>query len=507
MSAVLILAGCSSSGGTSATPQSGGTFTIAVASDIRNYDTSNCVPTVYCAVAYDTLTHLSPADGSIQPGLATKWEWADDAHTRFRLTLRDGATFSDGTPVDAAAVVASFTSFLTAPGPFAATSYPLTGAEAGPDGTVDILFAEPVTDYFAAYNLSGQSSVGWIISPSASADRSVMENATAGGGPYTLDSANSVKGVQYTFVPNPDYYEKDSVKYDKVVIKVVADPAARLNAVRSGEVNWASNIASTDLETAESAGLTVSRGRVGSFAALALQARSSGPLADERVRQALSYATNRDDIATALYGDATPTSSFIPEGAEGYDASLTDAYGYDQDKARSLLAEAGYADGLTITVFDPSFFDPGGALGQALKAAYAEVGVTLNLETFDGSAGDVAVRSGQYDAFILTSGGNGVTQAIYTMLRPNGGLANPQNVPLDDDLVAKLHTAATAPSADQEKLAQDVTARLDELMYVVPIAAISSLQAVSADVKNVPDQFWSIEANPFSPVPDEAWEG
>lgn len=510
VAAALVLTGCSGGGGSSSasSTEPSTTFTIAVASDIRNYDTANCVPTVYCSVAYDTLTHLSPVDGSIKPGLATSWEWADDTHTRLRLTLRDDAKFSDGSALTADAVVGSFTSYLTAPGPFAATSYPLLGAEAASDGKVDILFAEPVTDYFAAYTLSGQSSVGYIIGPKAAADRSTMANATDGVGPYVLDTAASVTGVQYTFTANPNYYEQDAVKYEKVIIKPMADPSARLNAVRSGEVDWAANIASSDLSTAESSDLTVSRGRLGSFAALALQARTSGPLADERVRQALSFATPRDDIATALYGDATPTSSFIPEGAEGYDSALTDKFGLDQDRARSLLKEAGYGDGLTLNVFDPAFFDPSGALGQSLQSAYAEVGVTLNLTSFDGAAGDVALRAGEYDAVVLTSGANGISGAIYTMLRPNGGLANPQNVPLDDDLVSKLTAAASDPDpAQQDTLAQAATDRLAELMYVVPIAGISTLQAVAAHVQNVPEVFWSIEANPFSPVPEEAWQG
>lgn len=487
----------------------GGVFTAALSGDVMNLDTANCAPIVYCSVAYDTLTYLSPADGSIQPSLATSWEWTDDTRTVLRLTLREGAEFEDGTPITGEAVAASFTSYLTAPGPFAALSYPLVSAAAAGADQVDITFAEPLTDEFALYLLAGQNGVGYIVSPAAAADRSLIAEDTAGSGPYMLDTSETTKGVKYVYVRNPKYYDQEAIKYDKVVLQPMMDPSARLNAIRSGQVSWAANIAPADAAAVGDAGLTASRGPLGSFASLALLSRDSGPLADVRVRQALAYATPRDDIATALYGpDAVPTSSMIPEGAEGYSAANVNMYGYDQDKAKELLAEAGYDDGFTITAFAPAFFDPGSTVGQSLKTAYAEIGVTLELVPFDGGPGEVAMQIGNYDAVIMSNGANGLSQAVYTMLRPMGGLANPKNVPLDDELVTRLHAAATsADPAEQKELVKEATARLDELVYVVPIASIPTIQAVNADVRNVPDEYWTIEANPFSPAAAEAWQG
>ncbi len=507
----MTLAACS---GTSGDPSSstdagrGGTFTAALSGDVANLDTANCVPTVFCSVAYDTLTHISPVDGSIQPGMATSWEWTDSTRKTLRLTLRDGVKFADGTPLTGEAAAASFTSFLTAPGPFAALSYPIVSAAAAGANQVDITFAEALTDEYAAYLLAGQSGISYLISPSAAKDRSTLTANTAGSGPYMLDPSQTTKGVKYVYVPNPNYYNQDAITYDKVVLQPMMDPSARLNAIRSGQVTWASNISTSDTAAVTSAGLTTSRGPLGTFAALALVSRDTGPLADVKVRQALAFATPRADIATALYGaDAVPTSSFVPEGAEGYNSADTDRYAYNKDTAKQLLAEAGYKDGFTITVLDAAFFDPGSSLGQALKSAYAEVGVTLDLVTFDGGPGDVASQMGKYDAVIMSNGANGISQAIYTMFRPGGGLANAKNLPLDDDLVAKLNAAATADTAKQKDLVKDVTSRLDELVYAVPIASIPSLQAVKAGVQNVPAKYWTIEANPFSPVTSEAWAG
>jgi peptide/nickel transport system substrate-binding protein len=495
---------CSS--GSSAGPANGGTLTVAVSGDPLNLDTANCVPVVFCGVAYDSLIHISPSTGELEPGLATSWAWVDEEHRTFRLTLRQGAKFGDGTPLDGQAAAASLNSYLQAPGPFASLSYPLEkAAAAGPD-QVDVQFAEPVTTDHALYLLAGQSGVGYVVGPKSAADRTALLADTDGIGPYKLDPAQTVKSVQYVYVPNPQYYNQDAIKYDKVVFKPVMNPQTRLNSIRSGEVDWALNIAPTDVSAVEQSGASIARGPLGSFASMALVKRADGPLADERVRQALAYATPRDDIATAIFGpDAVPTSSIVADGAEGYNAADVNQYGYNPEKARELLAAAGYADGLTIQVFDPAFFDPASAVGQALKAAYQQVGVTLDLVPSDASPGVVAQQLGMYDAVIMTNGANGVSQAIFTMFRPMG-LANPLGVPLDPRLTTLMHEAATATDPqDQEAKVRAVTARLDELVYAVPIASVPTLQAVSSRVANVSEKFWTIEMNPFSPVADEAW--
>ncbi|MGI5132426.1 ABC transporter substrate-binding protein [Pseudonocardia sp. CA-107938] len=495
---------CSS--GASAGGASGGTLTISVSGDPLNLDTANCVPLVFCSVAYDSLIHISPATGELQPGLATSWEWADKEHRTFRLTLRQGAKFGDGTPLDGQAAAASLNSYLQAPGPFASLSYPLKGAQAAGPDKVDVQFAEPVSTHHALYLLAGQSGVGYVVDPRSAADRKRLLADTAGIGPYKLDPAQTIKSVQYVYVPNRQYYNQDAINYGKVVLKPVMNPQTRLNSIRSGEVDWALNIAPADVSAVKQSGASIARGPLGSFAAMALVKRADGPLADQRVRQALAYATPRQDIASAIFGaDTVPTGSVVAEGAEGYNAGDQNLYAYDPQKARQLLAEAGYANGLKLQVFDPAFFDPASAVGQALKAAYQQVGVTLDLVPSDASPGVVAQQVGKYDAVIMTNGANGLSQAVYTMFRPMG-LANPLGVPLDPQLTTLMQAAAaSADPQDQEAKIKLATARLDELVYAVPIASIPTLQAVSSKVANVGEKFWTIEMNPFSPVTNEAW--
>ncbi|MDX3193452.1 ABC transporter substrate-binding protein [Streptomyces sp. MN03-5084-2B] len=494
---------CSS--GSSAGGANGETLTISVSGDPLNLDTANCVPLVFCSVAYDPLIHISPGTGELQPGLATSWEWVDKEHRTFRLVLRQGAKFGDGAPLNGEAAAASLNSYLQAPGPFASLSYPLKGAQAAGPDKVDVQFAEPVSTHYALYLLAGQSGVGYVVGPQGAADRKTLLADTDGIGPYKLDPTQTVKSVKYVYVPNRQYPDQDAIKYAKVVLKPVMNPQTRLNSIRSGEVDWALNIAPTDLSAVTQSGASIARGPLGSFASMALIKRANGPLADERVRQALAYATPRQDIAPAIFGtDAVPTSSVVADGAEGHNAGDVNQYAYHPEKARQLLAQAGHADGLKLQVFDPSFFDPGSAVGQALKAAYAKVGVTLDLVPSDASPGVVAQQMGKYDAVIMTNGANGLSEAVFTMFRPMG-LANPLGVPLDPQLTTLMRAAATAAPQDQEAKTKLATARLDELVYAVPIASIPTLQAISSKVANVREKFWTIEMNPFSPVANEAW--
>ncbi|MGQ4437010.1 MULTISPECIES: ABC transporter substrate-binding protein [unclassified Streptomyces] len=495
---------CSS--GSSASGVKGETLTISVSGDPLNLDTANCVPLVFCSVAYDSLIHISPATGDLEPGLASSWAWADKEHRTFRLTLRQGAKFGDGTPLNGQAAAASLNSYLQAPGPFASLSYPLKKAEAAGSDKVDVQFAESVSTHYALYLLAGQSGVGYVVGPKSAANRKLLLANTDGIGPYKLDPAQTIKSVKYVYVPNRQYHNQDAIKYQKIVLKPVMNPQTRLNSIRSGEVDWALNIDPTDVSAVKQSGASIARGPLGSFASMALIKRANGPLADERVRQALAYATPRQDIARALFGaDAVPTSSNIADGAEGYNAGDVNGYAYNPQKARQLLAEAGYADGLKIQVFDPEFFDPSSAIGQALKAAYQKVGVTLNLVPSGASPGVVAQKMGKYDAVIMSTGANGLSEAVFTMFRPRG-LANPLGVPLDRELTTLMQAAATtAGPEDQEVKMRAATARLDELVYAVPIASIPTLQAVSSKVANVSEKFWTVEMNPFSPVTNEAW--
>lgn len=503
------LAGCSSGGDGADGDRR--TLVIGVTGDTFTLNPQNCAPVVYCAPAYGALIDQKP-DGTFAPDLATKWDFTSAEHTTVRLALRDDARFDDGAPLTADAVVASLNTFRTTPGPGQANAQPVDDVKAVDERTVDIHYSAPVTLDYAAWQLTAQNGFGAIVGAKGIADISSLDTASDGIGPYKLDPAQTTKGAQYTYVPNDQYFNQAAIKYDKVVLKPMQNSASRLSAIKSGQIDWAQGIPEGDVDGAEAAGLRISEGKLGAAPAgmpmLVLAGRGSGPLADVRVRQAISYAVPRADIAPALYGStATPVSSLVPEGAEGYDAAQTTRYDHDPAKAKDLLTQAGYPDGFDLEVYSPSFFDPGNALGQALESALGNVGIRVNLVASDAPPGDVVQEVGtmKHAAYIWNAGAVGTMSLAYVNFQ-QGAYMNPFKMPSDPQLDALLKdaTLAATPAEANERM-KAATARMDELEWAVPVAVVPTLQATREDVQNVPDTFYSRELNPFSPVTDENW--
>ena len=236
--------------------------------------------------------------------------------------------------------------------------------------------------------------------------------------------------------------------------------------------------------------------------------RKSGPLANIKVRQAISYAIPREQIVKALYGSySTPTSSAVDKGAEGYNPSDTNMYSYDVAKAKQLLAQAGYPHGFTLSVLDISFFDPGYQLGQALESALAQIGITLSLTSTDALPGTAnqMVMSGKYEAQITAASGLGTFSLVHVQFGTNGPF-NPFGAPGDATLNNLVSSAAAASTAaEQSTLMQAATARFDQLAWEIPVASVPTVQATRASVQNVPATFQLRELDPFSPVTSDNW--
>lgn len=499
--------GCGSGSTGSGSGGSGGTLTVGVATDTSTLDPAACSPLLYCLGAYDALVDQTP-QGEFKPDLATSWKFTDADHLTFEVTLRKGTHFTDGTEMDAEAVAASINSFPDVNGTQKDNFVPIDHVEAVGKYTVHIHYTDPVTEEFALFQLTAQSAVAQIIGPEGLADRKSLETTSDGIGPYKLDASATVSGSTYTFVPNGRYFNQDAIRYDKIVFKPIASNSSRLSSIQAGELDWAQNISSRDADTAEGAGLRVSEGTLGSLPTLVLADRASGPLANLRVRQAISHAIPRDDIVDAVYeGSATAMSSLVAEGVQGYNESNPDPYPYDPDKARSLLKQAGYGDGFTLAVLDDAYWDPNYALGQAISNALSEVGITLDLTTISAAAGTVTERifSKEFPAYITGMSTFGTLSLAYTQLRPNS-FANPFGLASDATLDRIVQEAALASTTEEQNSRMaEATARLDELAWAAPIALVPTIQATRTEVRKVPATFQGRELDPFSPDTDESW--
>jgi peptide/nickel transport system substrate-binding protein len=353
-------------------------------------------------LAYEPLI-VQRADGSLAPGLATSWSYTGSGNETFVLHLRPGVKFSDGSPLTAQDVADDLSYVVKSAGQmspfFAGDTFTATGPL-----TVTIKATSPNPDF--PQILTQDDVVGDIISAKGLQSPSLLGTRTFGAGPYMLDASATVTGNQYTYIPNPNYYDKAAAHWKKVVVKVITDPQSMLNAMKTGQIQVA-NGDPTTIAAATRAGLTVTS-TPDLWMGVTLADRGgvlAKPLANAQVREALNYATDRSAISKALFpGTGAATSQLAPPGGYGYDPSLSSTYPYDVSKAKQLLAGAGYPHGFSLKIVTGDY---GGEnlMAQALAQQWQQVGV--NLQVTDDANSDqfyAAAFGAKFPAFMTVFG-------------------------------------------------------------------------------------------------------
>jgi peptide/nickel transport system substrate-binding protein len=376
--AAIALSGCAGSasgGSTTATASSDGTLTIGtiVASTTfaaNNAPWANEAP--YMQAVYDSLLRADP-DGTIQPWLATEWSYNDD-NTVLTMTLRDDVTFTDGTKFDASAAAANLLRFRDGTSPQKAYLGTLADAKAIDETTLELTLSAPNPALLSFLT----QNPGLQQSP-ASFGAADEQTNPVGTGPYLLDSDATVVGSTYVFTKNPDYWAPDEQHYAKVVMNVYTTPTAILNAIKGGQINGAPLTDNSLISQIEASGFTANGQQLNFFGLLLFDRNGAiaPALADVRVRQAINYAFDRDALLEAVgqgYGDVT-SSIFSPDG-DGFTEDADTYYSYDPEKAKDLLADAGYGEGdITLTMPVASAFTP--ATYALTKQYLGDIGITV----------------------------------------------------------------------------------------------------------------------------------
>jgi len=326
---------------------------------------------LYYQAVYDTLIHEN-AEGELTPDLATQWNY-DDALTTLTMDLRTDVKFTDGSAFDADAAVTNLERTRKTDGPRKADLANVTSVKAVDEDTIELKLSEP--DPGLVEQLARTS--GQMVSPNSLKAGSF--DTPVGTGPYILDEENTVDGESYAFKRNEDYWNKDAWGFDTVDVKWVNDPSARLNALKAGQIN-ASVIEFTQLEEASSGGLSTHEVGGGVVGIQFLDIDGETPISDVKVRQAINYAIDSQALSDAFSAGTgrVTDQAFGPDDA-GYVEELDNYYERDLDKAKELLKEAGYEDGVTITVPDSTGAFPGIPIMDTLKKQLSEAGITLNV--------------------------------------------------------------------------------------------------------------------------------
>jgi peptide/nickel transport system substrate-binding protein len=301
---------------------------------------------LYYQAVYDTLL-LGTSEGTVEPYLASAFEY-DESNTVLTLTIRDGVKFTDGTELTADVVAQNLDYFKNGGGGFATDLANVETIEATDASTVVLTLSAPdpaLTSYLSR-------EAGLMASPAMFGADDADTNPI-GSGPYILNLDKTVTGTSYVFDKNPDYWNPDVQHYETVTMSIITDPTAMVNAIQAGEVDAAVLSDNNNLEQVEGAGFEIQASEL-NFQGLLLLDRGGEmdpALGDVRVRQAINFALDREGLLEAIQlGNGTVTTQVFRAASEAYDPELDSYYTYDPEKAKDLLAEAGYADGLDLTM-------------------------------------------------------------------------------------------------------------------------------------------------------------
>lgn len=454
---------------------SGGTLTLGAIIAPTTFDPSgaewgNRAP--YYQAVFDTLLLATP-EGTIEPWLATDWSYNDD-NTVLTLTIRDDVTFSDDSKLTAQVVVDNLNRFKTGTSPDANYFADVAGFEAPDDTTVVITLNAPNP---ALLNYLTRDP--GLVGSGESLDNDDLATNPIGSGPYVLDTAATVTGTSYTYTKNPDYWNPEAQHYDKLVINVLADATASLNAIKAGEANGVKLGSNDNLAEVEGAGWTVNANEL-DFQGLLLLDRAgtmNPALADVRVRQALNYAFDRKGLLDALQlGNGTVTTQVFPESSSAYDPELDDYYTYDPKKAKELLAEAGYSSGLTLSM--PSSTLLGATTYTLIEQQLNDVGIQV--EYSDPGNNFIAdLLAPKYAASFMALEQNPDWQLIQFMIAPTA-IFNPFGYedPKVDEYIKQIQFG---DEATQASVAKELNKYIVEQAWFAPFYRVQGSFATDAN--------------------------
>jgi peptide/nickel transport system substrate-binding protein len=342
------------------------------------FNTTSGLPSLYSYAAYfEGLTRVNTKAEPV-PMLAESWR--AETETAWLFNLRPGAVFSNGEPVNAYAVAASYGVLQTDIGRTYSISRELAGisaVEVVDEVTVRIRTIAP--DILLPHKVAALK----IIPPGYWADVGPEGFAAApiGSGPFVVTESTS---ASMRLVRSPTAWRQPII--DALELVAAAEPVTRVQGVLSGRLHLALQLGPDEIPLVEAAGHRMLVGVDPSMQVLALITVKESPLQDIRVRQALNYAVNREAISQGLLGGhvkmATQTT---PSFAFGWDPEL-DLWPYDPDKAKALLSEAGYPDGFSFLaeiLLGSASYSP--QVYQQVAADLARVGVTLSLRQIPAS--------------------------------------------------------------------------------------------------------------------------
>lgn len=414
-------------------------------------------------------------EGTLVEGLAESYEQVDP--TTYEFKLRPDLQFSDGSDLTSEDVAKTL-EYLANPDSAAHVFAGVKGIESidTPDAQTAVVHLSNPNNAFLQYLAAPTAG----ILPQESLSDEV--DAWIGAGPFVLEEHNS--GTEMVLKRNDSFYAADEVGLETLNLVFYPDGAARTNALLSGDVDLIDYVPWEDFDRVKSLpGITLDA-QDGPFMYLHFNV-TDGPMADPKVRQAVAHAVNRENAVVAGFsGHGSPLYGMpIQSDDPNYDAAWETMWEYDPEKSKALLAEAGYDDGLKLSLLTSAQYAFHQDTGLSVQADLEAVGIDVELKNPDWPTRVEEGNAGNYD--IAVSGNVGiVTDLSYILSFVDGpanytrsfGYSNPE-------LNAALTEGVQAIDAAEQKAAYDRARGI--MIDDVPLTSVNSRAQGFAYTENV----------------------
>lgn len=407
--------------------------------------------------------------GELEPDLATSWEQSEDG-TVWTFHLREDVTWHNGDPFTAEDVKATFDRVTNpdAPKTHTAKMSFIKETRVIDDYTVEIEtdgvfapFLDTLTGYYAMIlNKDYIEQYG--------DDLGKTVESVCGTGPFVL--TDRTWGEEVVLTANEDYY-KGAPYIKELRFVVIPEATARTIALENGEVDMITNPNASDIPLMkENENLVVNYSKAGSQFFFIYNCSESSILQDARLRQAINYCVDRQAIIDALLVDvgATNPHSILDNATGAIDLGIIEQ---DYDKARELMAEAGYPDGFDVELFASETYMKNTAQAEMIKAMCAEVGININITVGDNATfgtlfSGLTADQMEYDMFCMgmasESGDLDELRGLYTTSDDG---RNDENYGLYSNAEADELMAKQAQTIDPDER-QEMLNRIQEILYL-----------------------------------------
>lgn len=484
LASTLILSGCSAQGGSpdnstgpEGAPTSGGELRMVQEEEPVGFSPTAVTdnPSIWTLqLVLDTLVRTSQDGSDVEPSLATEWKQSEDG-LAWTFNLREGVTFSDGSPFTSADVKFSLDRATDPELPYGSLNASIESIETPDDFTVVITTSQVWAPLTAVLALFANSIVPKDFGGMSESEFS--ENPI-GTGPFMLETWK--KGQTLKLIKNPNYWEEGLPYLDSVVFNIVADSNTRALQLSGGQADINQFPPYSTLEGLRSTpGVTVGQFPSSRLDYLAFN-NQEGPLADQNVRLAISHAIDREAIVNAVtYGNSTPAGSYLPPAVWGHDETL-EAPKFSLEAAKESLAESDYPDGFETTIMVLAGNADGAAIAQIVQQSLSQINIKVGINTLDPSAFSTARSNHNYAMSVYYVTTDIMDPDQLTTFMTNDRVKANWKDPHLIDLATRA--AQTVDRGERETLYHEIQQAISDQAIIAPLFYSDSIFAISDKV-------------------------